>query len=115
MLLFETEVVHANCVQMHQLQPLLAGFCSSSVPPALVPPPVQPLWELPAPPFFSPLQALFAAQPLKESVDPVIKPAMARPARIFFSSSVSIRASCLFKNKYQNPPGVGFAKSEILN
>jgi hypothetical protein len=81
-----------NCVQFDQPQPLLAGFSFPlSVPPAPDVPPLQPLLELPAPDF-SALQPL-VAHPLNVKTDPDTSPAMHSPARIFFSSFVSMAAS----------------------
>jgi hypothetical protein len=85
-----TDFERADCTQKNQLQPLLAGLFSSSVPPAPEVLPLQALWELPAS-GFSPLQALFAAQPLKVREAPDIRPAMHRPASIFFRSFASIK------------------------
>ena len=100
--------MHADCMHSHQLQPLLlAGFFSTSVPPAPVLPPLHPVLELPAP-AFSPLQALLldAAQPLRANVEPVIRPAMQKPARIFFRSFASMVCLLLVKDEvYISPWG----------
>ena len=83
-----------NCAQAYQLQPLLAGglFCWS-VPPAPEVSPLHPLLEPPAP-GFSPLQALAASeQPLMANVDPAIRLATQKPAKIFFRSLTSINTS----------------------
>ena len=102
--------MHANCVRNDQLQPLLAGFSflTSSVPPAPEEPPLQPLWELPAP-SFSPLQALLPdEQPSKTNVDPVIRLATQKPARIFFRSFMSIMISYqVIRWGTVFPPGTG--------
>jgi hypothetical protein len=93
-------ILHADCAQKYQLQPLLAGcLLSWSVPPAPEVSPLPPLVELPAP-GFSPLQALaLGEQPLIAKVDPAIRPAMQKPARIFFRSFTSIIASCNVKDE----------------
>ena len=84
----------ATCATNDQLQPLFPGaFFSCSVPPAPEEPPLHPLAEPPAP-ALSPLQALLPdAQPPRVKDDPAIRPAMQKPARIFFRSSTSISAS----------------------
>ena len=96
---------HADRVQADQPQPLLDFFflvssVASSVPPAPLVLPLQPLLELPAPEL-SPLHALLPAQPLKVSVDPDIRLAMHRPASIFFRSLASIVPSCIVKGLTQ--------------
>ena len=53
---------------------------------------------------FDPLQALFAVQPLTEMVVPDTRPAMHRPAKIFFKLSV-FTTSSLFDLKKKIPPG----------
>jgi len=90
---------HADRVQADHPQPPLDFFfwvssVVSSVPPAPLVLPLQPLLELPAPDLF-PLHALLPVQPLKVSVDPDIRLAMHRPDSIFFRSLASILSSCL--------------------
>ena len=106
------DISHATCVRRNQLQPLLPGafFVSLSVPPAPETPPLQPLAEPPAP-AFSPLQALLPdAQLFRVKVEPVIRPAMQKPARIFFRSATSIVASCDVESKPSICPGAGTQK-----
>lgn len=99
---------------MGQLHPLLG--CLFILSPEQELPPLHPLLvppeqELPPHPFlaplswgFDPLQALFPAQPLTERVVPDIRPAMHRPASIFFKLSV-FTTSSLFDFKKENPSG----------
>ena len=77
-----------------QDQPLFPDFFfASSVLPAPSVLPLHPLAEPPAP-ALSPLQALLpVAQLLREKVDPAIRPAIQKPARIFLRSSTSMVAS----------------------
>ena len=98
--------------QFHQPQPLFPGFLfCSSVPPAPEVLPLQPLLELPAP-AFSPLQAPQPEQLLRAKVDPAIRPAIQKPARIFFRSVVSIIASFEVKGVIFVSPRGGSLKSE---
>ena len=91
----------------YQDQPLVPDFfLLSSVPPAPSVLPLHPLAEPPAP-ALSPLQALFpVAQLLRVKVDPAIRPAIQKPARIFFRSSTSMVASCMVEG-IRPFPGAG--------
>jgi hypothetical protein len=97
-------------MQSCQLQPLFAGgFWFGSVPPAPELPPLQPLWELPAP-LSLPLQP--DEQPEKVAADPVIRPATQNPARINLRLLASMGVSFLFMGKGRFPPGAGANNSD---
>ena len=103
-----------NLRDYNQLQPLFAGcLFSSSVPPAPEELPLQPLAEPPAP-ALSPLQALLpVAQPLRVKVDPAIRPAIQKPARIFFRSSTSMVVSLEVKGDISISPGAGTRQTDV--
>ena len=83
------------------------------MPPAPEELPLQPLAEPPAP-ALSPLQALFpAAQLLRVKVDPAIRPAIQKPARIFFRSSTSMVASLEVKGDISISPGAGTRQTDF--
>ena len=85
------------------------------MPPAPEVLPLHPLAEPPAP-ALSPLQALLpAAQLLRVKVDPAIRPAIQKPARIFLRSSTSMVASCEVKGDIIIFPGAGTRQTDFVD
>jgi hypothetical protein len=102
--------VRAACAPFFQFQPLLPGcfFCVSvAVPPAPEVLPDHPLLEPPAPDL-SPDQALLLVwQEFRVKVDPAIRPATQKPAKIFLRPSTSMIPPFGVGDELL-PPGAGF-------